>query len=155
NPSFETAGPQGPQGPQTSFTGLYPGPCAAAEWEVFNNTSATTTTELVPTTCPNGGTRMIHVRTVGTNNGISQIWDATSGLPHASFSVRVYVVQGKVGIGIGHLGDTSLTSFTTTTGSWEHVTGTNLANQSPVNNIAIMSSGPGIADFYVDLVSVS
>ena len=75
NSSFETIGPIGSP---TFFTGyLNGGYSAAQEWSVWNNTRGTTITELVPSTLPGGGAKMLHVITdppleEGSANGVAQ-----------------------------------------------------------------------------------
>jgi hypothetical protein len=153
NPSFETVGPQGPE---TTCTGVSTeaSPSAAAQWLVWNNSNARTSTALVPSTCPNGGSRMIHVLTAGMDNGIYQQWQ--NGGARASFSVWVFVVHGAVGAGVGNGGRTSITSVTSETGKWVHLTGENAANQpAPINEICVYSSAAGVNEYYVDLVSAS
>ncbi|MGO9339722.1 MAG: hypothetical protein ACLPY1_19655, partial [Terracidiphilus sp.] len=75
NASFE----QGNTSSPVSFSGLYDGGTSAAtRWEIWNNASGTTTTELCSTTCPSGstpptpnqGAYTLHVKTTSAYAGI-------------------------------------------------------------------------------------
>ncbi len=150
NGSVESAGPNGSS---TTFTGLSAGPCAASGWSTFHNTQSTTRTDLRTTTLPTApvGSNMMYVSTGGLNNGIEQVFlPFNTGPASATFSVWVYVVRGQVGAGVGNGGNTSLTSFSTTTGQWELLTGQNALSQSPANLFIVYASTAGGADFYVD-----
>jgi hypothetical protein len=145
NPSFST----------TTLTGAHlGGPSAAADWGTFNNSSATTTTSLLPSTLTLGGshTNMIHVVTSGAGNGLVQVLaPVNTGPDNATTSAYVYVNSGRVGLGTGNGGTTSLDALSGTTKSWELLQGSN--GHSPANEIVLYSaSGP--ADFYVGLVSI-
>jgi len=146
NPAFNKPSGTGP----TSFTGLYNAPSAALDWEVFNNTDATTTTALEPSTKIRGGT-MIHVTTGGTNNGLAQVF--TQGGDGSKYSCAwIYVVSGAVGIGAGDGGGAGFGAAMFQTGAWEvlNVSG----NSKPVTEMLIYSYGGG-AEFYVESASVS
>jgi hypothetical protein len=121
-------------GPPTNFTGLFAAPSAATDWEVFNNTAATTTTSLLPSTLAGVGLQMIHVTTTGVDNGLEQVFlPPNTGPAHASASVWVFVNAGRVGLGIGNGGNTSLTAFGTATGQWELLQTVNAGTQTPAN----------------------
>jgi len=150
NGSFENAGPSGAA---TTYTGLFAGPSAADQWEVFNNTDGTTRTSLEPSTLPGGGGMMIHVLTTGTNNGLDQVFlPFNTGPNNAPFDVWLFVVSGQVGVGVGNGGNTGMSAFNTTFHQWEHITGA--AANSPGNNMIIYSSGGG-AEWYADVASVT
>jgi hypothetical protein len=156
DPSFEQ---KSVKSGYTTFTGKGGSPAAAKRWEAFNNTQATTTTDLLPTTLPAGlrpGKRMIHVVTTGANNGLDQQFGKVGkGPAQASFSVRVYVVQGSVGAGIGNGGNTSLTASDSKPGKWVNLHGSSGGTQTPVNNFIIYAKSAGVNDFYVDLAFVA
>jgi hypothetical protein len=147
NPNFNIVGPNGPS---TTFTGTgYGGYSSAANWTVFNNKSATTNTKLVPSTFPSGGSQMIHVTTTSDSNGLVQVYRAfNTGPKRAIAGIWVFVRNGKVGMGIGNGGNTSIATNTisSTINQWEHLQSQNL--NAPANEFIIYSiDGP--ADFYV------
>jgi len=151
NGSCAQASPSGSYG---SFTGNYDGPSSFADWEVFNNTTATTTTDILPSSRPHPPATMCHVVTYGTNNGVDQVISSfNTGPSAATFSVWVYVVQGEVGIGAGNGGDTGFTALDDTPGKWVDVTGTQSA--SPVNNFIVYSFGSGVSDFYFESATLT
>lgn len=146
----------GPNGDTTSYSGLFAGPSAAASWEVFNNSNTTTRTMLLPSTLamPGADPNMIHVATGGINCGLDQLFlPPNTGPVNATFSVWLYVVRGTVGVGLGNGGNTGLSSFNTTHGQWELVTGINAA--SPANNFIFYSAGVDGAEWYADLAEVT
>lgn len=162
NGFFDTVGPSGPS---VAFTGQYffddaynparfvGGPSAAANWGIWNNTLATTTTTLVPSTLPGGGPTMVHVVTTGTNNGLLQSFlPYGTGTQQTDGSVAVYVNNGRVGIGTGNGLYTNFDGFSTGVGAWEFPSAHNGA--SPANEFLIYSTG-GPADFYVGAATVS
>jgi hypothetical protein len=163
NGDFGIAGPAGSPSAYTGQdfffdsynTAQYTGaPSAAANWGIWNNTSGTTTTELVPSTFP-GVANMIHVVTDASNNGLLQSFlpfntgrDAGAVLG----TIAVYVVNGQVGIGTGNGLYTGFDGFSSTTGEWQLINATN--GGSPANDFLIYSSN-GPADFYAAAASVS
>ena len=151
NGSFEIAGPNGSV---TSFTGSSSGGGSAADrWGVFNNTDASTTTELVPSTLAGGGDWMIHVTTDGARNGLNQLFDGFDmGPADVTASAWVYVVSGEVGIGTGNQGNTAIDTVSTTNGQWELLEAPN--QSSPANAMIIFSSEAGPAEFYVEMARV-
>jgi hypothetical protein len=150
NPSFETPDPNHPT---TTLTGVdHWGYSAAAGWTTWNNTPATTFTELLPSTLPGGGERMIHVRTTGAGNGIVQVLAPhNTGPDSVVTSAHVFAVSGRVSLGTGNGGDTSPNVVSTGTGAWQVLRAPN--GTSPANEVVVYSYG-GPANFYVDLVSV-
>ncbi|XHR81307.1 MAG: hypothetical protein ACFKPT_24255 [Gloeotrichia echinulata GP01] len=66
-------------------------------------------------------------------------------------SARIYVVSGKVGIGTGNGGNTSLDLISSQTNTWELLQSPN--GVSPANEFIIYSATIG-AEFYVDNASV-
>lgn len=159
NPDFSVVGPSGTS---TSYTGnAGAGPSAADRWILFNNGPATITTELLRSTRPGGSAKMIHVNTTGGGSGLVQAGFASEGTydgvfsagpPHVIDSAWVYVVRGKVGIGAGNGGNTSIDAVSTTTGRWEFLQGCNVS--TPVNEFLVYSMTDG-AEFYVDFAKVT
>jgi len=151
NASFEAVGPAGSP---PSFTGQGGGGHSAADaWTVFNNTDGTTDTELVPSTLPGGGARMIHVETTGNRNGLVQVFlPYNTGSSSVLAQVRVFVVSGQVAIGTGNGGHTGFDTVSTTTGQWELLQALNGA--SPANELIVYSASDH-AEFYVELASLS
>jgi hypothetical protein len=151
NPSFETLGPDGSP---TSLTGKFVlGNSAAQDWFVWNNSDATTTTELLSSTLPGGGTNMIHFTTDGGRNGLIQYFlPSSTGPDHVIGSAWIYVLSGQVQIGTGDDGSTLGDAFSTTTGEWELLHAPN--GVAPANEFIIYSyNGP--VEFYADNASVS
>ena len=143
----------GPSGDTTTYTGLFAGPSAADGFEVFNNTDATTRTNLIPSTLPGGSGSMIQVLTTGANCGLDQLFGIPgSGPASATFSVWVYVLSGTVGVGVGDGGNTSMSQFSNLHEQWLHLTGP--AANSPANNFIVYSAG-GPAHFYVENAEVT
>jgi hypothetical protein len=132
---------------------------AATDWHVQNNLQAdtsfepTTTTELIPSTCPSGGTNMIHVKTNGNRNGIGQnfVLEINTGPITSIASAWIYVTNGKVGIGTGNQGNTHLDAFSSKINTWEFLESTN--GVSPANSF-IVHSVTSEAEFYVDNATV-
>ncbi|MCF2151404.1 squalene/phytoene synthase family protein [Desmonostoc muscorum LEGE 12446] len=141
-------------GSPTTLTKLGPAWSAAENWTVFNNKQnpdfiPIITTELVPSTFPGGGSKMIHVKTNGLRCGLVQGFGAIdTGSPSAIASAWIYVVSGKVGIGTGNQGHTGLDVISSKTNTWEHLQSPN--GVSPANQLIIYSASDG-AEFYVDL----
>jgi hypothetical protein len=105
NGGFETASGTGP----TILQGAaVPGLSAAAQWTVWNNSNATTTTDLLPSTLAEGN-QMLHVCTTGPGCGIVQTFGATgTGPGQVDAEAWVLVLRGVVGIGVGDGGSTGL-----------------------------------------------
>ena len=138
----------------TTFTGQFSGGSSAADsWLVWNNIFGTTTTELLPSTLPNGGSQMIHVNTTSNRNGLFQVFlPLNTGPDSVISSAWVYTISGIVGIGTGNGGSTARDVFSSTTGQWEFLEAAN--GISPANEFIIYSASQDGAEFYVDLASV-
>lgn len=120
---------------------------AAPHWLTWNNTRGVTTkTDLQPSDLQ-GHTQKLHVVT-GDRCGIDQPFPEVDGPAHTK--VRVYVVDGIVGIGIDKVGATSMTTFSKTTGRWELLIAK--SNAPKVSQVIIYGSG-GAAEYYVGDVS--
>ncbi|MGP3927238.1 LamG domain-containing protein [Streptomyces sp. 8N616] len=138
--------------PPPPLTGAGVGGLAAAEeWFVWNNPDATTMTELLPTTRPDGRGHMLHVVTTGGLCGLVQTWTAAGAGP-AVAEAWVYVVAGAVGLGCGNGGGTSIDAVSTVTGRWEHLVAE--AGSTPVDELIPYFGPADGADFYVDFVVV-
>lgn len=148
NPSFEIVGPNGSAVEHTGYALV--SESAAKEWYVFHNIPGTTKTELLPSTCPDGGPLMLRVSTDSPSNGIEQVvFNFGEGPPCIKNSVWIYVVSGQVFIGAGNGGQTGADAYTTTTGQWEQVSAQN--SYCPANLTIIYAASVGGAEFYVDL----
>jgi hypothetical protein len=167
NGGFDTPTPglSGPNYP-TSFTGTgFGGPSSAADWTLYNGYPATTSTELLQTTDPNGSGFMIHVTSVPTTsnsfayfNGLEQAFPAQSG-GVVTVSVDVEAVQGPVFVGLfANDGGTLLPNYVSiaTIGQWETVTFTVPAGTTPSTEpdlIAIYAyngTAGATGEFYAD-----
>lgn len=131
-----------------------PGISAAPEWRTWNNTGPKTTTEIVPSTRPGGSKQMLHVTTLGEDDGIDQIFGAFgTGPARTKSGAWVFVERGSVGIGTGNGGDTSDRDATTGVhGQWVHLEAANGA--TPANAFIVFATSPGGASFFVDDASV-
>jgi hypothetical protein len=152
NGSFQTANPNYTSTPLTGSKDA--GYSAAANWGTWNNTSATTSTQLLPSTFPGGSsTNMIHVETTGTRNGIVQVFaPKNGGATNVLATAYVYVLSGHVSLGTGNGGDTTADVVSKTTNHWERLQAYN--GISPANELIVYSSG-GAANYYVAYASIS
>lgn len=147
---------EAPAGAATVLAGAsVPGPSAAPGWTTWNNVDAVTTTDILPSTAPNGGSWMLHVCTTGQDCGLVQQYQATgSGPEDVVSSVSVFVVRGQIGMGTGNGGDTHDTdAVSTATGTWEQLTAPN--GVSPANEFIVYAVSAGGACYYVDNASVN
>ena len=151
NPSFEMPALPPTSNPQTDVPGL----SAGSNWTTWNNSKAITTTDILPSTRPGGGKQMIHVCTTGSNNGLVQAFlpHTEPGIQHATSSVWVFVLRGKVGMGTGDGGNTGIDAQSTTTGQWEELKAPN--GGKPVNEFIVYSVSPAGACYYIDDATVS
>jgi hypothetical protein len=151
NPDFAEVGPAGIY---TTFTGDGgAGNSAAAHWTLWNNGPATIETELVTGSGPSGKTSLLRVATTGQGSGLVQVFGSQDTGPGATIaSAWIYVVRGKVGIGTGNGGNTSLDITTLSTGRWELLRARN--GVSPANEFIIYSEPSAGATFYVDSAEV-
>ena len=152
NFSFDTAG--GPGTSELVTTAAQPvgeGPSAARGWLVRNSVAATTATELVSSTLPQGsGGRMIRVRADRPGCGLTQVYlPASAPAPsRADFSAWVYIVRGSVRIATGD-GDTrGPEAVCGQTGEWILVQHRNQDTTS--RELMIVAGDPDGAEFYVD-----
>jgi RHS repeat-associated protein len=152
NPDFETVGPQGAS---TTFTGRRgAGPSAADGWGLWNNEAATTETELLPSTFPGGGAKMLRVNTTGRRNGLVQTFlPQDTGPEKVVAGIWVFVLRGQVAIGTGNSGNTALDAVSQTTHQWEYLQVTN--GGAPANQFILYSRSSEGAEFYVTAASVS
>lgn len=153
NEGFEVASGTGP----TTLTGAaVPGDSAAANWTVWNNPEATTTTDLLPSTLSERS-QMLHVCTTGPRCGVVQVFgDRDTGPAKVASSVWVFVVRGAVGMGTGNGGATGLDVLSKTQGQWEQLQAVN--GVQPANEFIVYSAGGDSAAegacFYVDAAAV-
>lgn len=152
NPTFNNVGPNGST---TSITTSVPGGAgnsAAANWTLFTNTPGFLFTEQLPSS-RNDGTRMIHVRTTGSGNGLVQVFQPFNSGPTKVISgAWIYVLSGRVCIGTGNGGNTGCDAYTSTVGQWQYVSASN--GVIPANEFIVYASTTSGADFYVDEASV-
>jgi hypothetical protein len=126
-----------------------PGPSAGSHWEIWNNSQAITTTDILPSTRPGGGAQMMHVCTTGPLNGLVATFPSN---PHVISSVWVFVVRGQVVMGTGNGGATGRDKMSMHTGEWEKLEAPN--GGSPANEFIVYSVSPAGACYYVDDASV-
>jgi hypothetical protein len=152
NPGFETVGPNG--NPVTEITQAPGGAnwSAAADWTMFTNTAGYIYSRVLPTARPGASGNMLQVNTLGWGNGIAQVYLPNSGPQKVIAGAWVFVLRGKVGMGTGNGGNTSMDTFSQTTGQWEYLTASN--GVSPAGTFIIHSADPGGAEFFVDEASV-
>lgn len=151
NPNFE--GTEGHQSIPLKSKGV--GIASAADkWTLWNNVEGITTTELISSSSPYGGSKtMIHVTTTGAASGLVQTFLPTDAGPvKIVASAWVFIRRGKVGIGTGNGGNTHLDVISKTTGQWEYLEATN--GVSPANEFIIYSMSEGGAEFDVAAASV-
>jgi hypothetical protein len=114
---------------------------------VWHNNSGVSTTQLgntsnlLPSVAPTGATTGMLVTSTAADNGLVQTF---ATLPSASFDAWVYVLQGQVSIGIGNGGSTTGTAFSSSTGTWQHLSAN---SNSASNEVIVYSSGPAV--YYV------
>jgi hypothetical protein len=135
---------EAPAAAATMLAGIgVPGPSAAPGWTTWNIADAVTTTDMLPSTAPDGGSQMLHVCTTGQDCGLVQQYQATgSGPEHVTSSVSVFVVRGQVGMGTGNGGDTrDNDAVSTATGIWEQLTAAN--GVSPANEFIVYAVSAG------------
>jgi hypothetical protein len=159
NGGFDTPTPGlSPPNYPTSISGAgVEGVSSAADWFLFNNQNATTSTELLPSTAPNGGGSMIHLTSVTNTtdpngsffNGLLQSFPTVSG---ATASVDVFVLNGPVILGLyTGFGSTLLDyTFSTTTNQWQTLTTTAPPGSNPNLIIVYSYSTTGTGEFYAD-----
>lgn len=127
---------------------------AADQWTLWNNVEGITTTELISSSSPYGGSKtMIHVTTTGAANGLVQTFlPINAGPTKIIASAWVFVHRGHVGIGTGNGGNTHLDVISKTTGQWEYLEAMN--GVSPANEFIIYSMSEAGAEFDVAAASV-
>jgi hypothetical protein len=149
NPGFEKPAAGVAPGTLVAYTDFCEaGSSAAAVWSVFVNSCGTDiSTELVPSTAPEGGKYMIHVVTTGNANGI--VYCCFANQTTTLSSIWVYVNSGCIGMGTGDGGDTANTDeMTCEPGAWIRFKAPN--GVSPANEFIVYSVITPGADFYVD-----
>lgn len=157
NPTFVNVGPLGPVTSTVTAVPGGAGPSAAANWTLFTNTPGYIGTDLQPSTLP-GMVKMIHVRTLGPNNGLVQVMPGAAsctpnGPQHTVSGVYVYVLSGQVGIGTGNGGNTGIDAVSSTTGVWEFLEAPN--GVSPANELIVYATTSTGADYYVGFARVN
>jgi MYXO-CTERM domain-containing protein len=163
NGDFSVVGPDG--NPVTS-TSLFPGPCAAADWETFQNLPNTETyTEITspPSGLPTGTATCLYfgAPTGFTNQDseISQSFAAYGAGPKAvTISAWVYLMKGVVGIGVGHGGNTGYLTSTAVLNQWVYLTATHVdagGNDEFIAGNSFFNSDHKVTDFYITDVSVT
>lgn len=129
---------------------------AALDWAHGGHLDRTVlSTDLLPSTDGDGS--MLHVCSTKEYGGIVQVFppghDAShQGPTSATATARVYVVRGRVGLGLGDGGATALTAFSTTTGTWETITYD--AHGTSLDEVLVEAADADGACFYIDHVSV-
>lgn len=133
----------------TSISGSGSGGSASANgWSLYNNSSATTSSELLSTTDPLATGYMIHINSTGGFDGIYQNFPEQIS---TTASVDVYVLQGTVRLYLFHSGTINLGQVdSTTTGAWQTLT-LPLTSGGP-NEFVLYTVGSG--EFYADRAMV-
>jgi hypothetical protein len=127
---------------------------AAENWTLWNSVVTTTSTQLEPTTRPDGTGWMLRVSTKAPGCGLVQQWAPNDTGPlHALATAWVYVISGTVSMGCGNGGNTGLDVTSTTTGQWEKLE--TPSTQIHVNELVIYATSAGGAEYLVDQVIVT
>jgi hypothetical protein len=148
NAGFDT--PNAGLSPPSYATGLSavspPGvSSSAASWNIWNNSLATTRTELLPSTDPAGGGFMAHVLSTGPEDGLYQFVAPDS----VDFvSVDVFVLSGAFELGLARDGTYEATAKTSTRNEWIHLTAS--LPTTIGDEIFLYSTAGAGADFYVE-----
>ena len=144
-----------PGGPPTTLTTtaaqpFAPGAAAAPGWSIWNNVVATTTTELLPSSLPQGaGGQMLHISTTAAGCGLVHTFgDAAHAPPRTVSSVWVHINRGSVVLGTGNGGDTGADLVCDETGRWILLQAGN--GRSPASELIVYAASEGGADFYID-----
>jgi hypothetical protein len=147
----------------TSITGAgASGPASAADWTLYNNGDATTSTELLTTTDPNGSGSMIHLTSVSNTSDLTQSFfngleGAFATQAGATASVDVHVLSGPVVLALYGDNGANLLSYIysgATTDQWLTLTVTAPINSDPnyQPDLFILYSGSqsGTGEFYAE-----
>lgn len=130
----------------------YHGQTGAENWTYWLSTSGYLNTQLLPSPTVTGDS-MIEVNTDGGGNGIIQVFaPKDTGYDKVRACVKIHVLEGSVGIGIGNGGDTHTTVWVNSNDHLEQVRLTN--GISPANEIILYSNSPEGVHFIVDSVRV-
>ena len=137
----------GPNGNPVTATNLYPGPCAADQWEAFLNYPGTLTTEIggVPAELQ-GATRAIHFQSDCQNSEIAQLFTSPDNAVK-ELDCWVYVVRGNAFMGAGDGGATGPMVGTDLKRQWVHLDAfqPGKANEAIIGTYGLTDG----ADFYV------
>ena len=137
-------------------TSLFPGPCAADNWEVFHNVANTTTvTRIVspPMGLPTGATTALYFNTDNIGSEVAQTFNTFNhGPATATGSVWVYVLKGTAGMGFGNGGNTGYLATSTIHEHWQKLSAT---FGGPDNEFIIGNAGSGGAVFYMANAEIS
>lgn len=150
NPGFEIIGPNGSRTTHRASDHT-PTPSAAEGWQAVGRPSTRTTTELLPSTLPGGGARMIRVVAEDVGGGVQQRLSKTSvEATAATMSAWVFVRRGRVGLASDAAGEVATLVESSRVGRWELLE----ARQPADSNAAIVlrSLSPE-TEFYVDEVT--
>lgn len=151
NPNFQEVNGSPTNPLSTSVSGG--GQSYAKFWTLWHNGAGTTNTELLPIPLSNNQ-KMIHVTTTASNSGLVQAYGPRISTPpqRAIASAWVFVKSGRVGIGVGNGGSTSIAAnnYSSTLYKWERIQSQN--NTSPATQIIIYSGSNNntvTTEFYV------
>lgn len=127
-------------------------PSAAKEWKAHNNNAgAFVYTGLIGSNGPDGG-RMLLVRTLGNEGGVFQVFNP-NGVKKVMVTAWVYVMKGKVQLGLGKDGFTSQAVMSTKVNQWEKLT--IVSDGATLNNwVWVYNQDPNGGDFYIDFTEV-
>jgi len=163
NGGFDTPTPGlSPPNYPTSISGAGTGgSSSAADWTLFNNFDATTSTELLPTTDPTGSGSMIHLTSApaaGSFSFFNGLQQSFSTAPGAIASVDLYLLSGEVLVGLYSGDGATLISYSTTavTDQWLALTVSAPVGSDP--NLLVIYAYDGVqnatTEFYADNASV-
>lgn len=166
NGGFDTPTPGlSPPNYPTSISGAgvgSAGPSSAEFWTLYNNFDATTSTELLPSTDPNGSGLMIHLTSTPTSgsfsffNGLQQAFPTQPG---GTASIDVNVLSGVVFVALYADNGATLIdqAFSTVNNQWQTLTVTAAPGTNP--NLIVLYTDNGVADtvgeFYADGAGVT
>lgn len=142
-----------PPAPPATLTGIATGGASGAPcWTTWNNTRATTTTDVLPSTRLDGSKQTLHVCTTGRSNRIVQVFsDAHHAPKNVHSSVWDFVVRGRVGMGTNHKNNAHIDVTSQHKGVWDLLSAPN--GVSPATEFIVYSVSPG-ACFYVEHATV-
>lgn len=143
----------GPNGNPVTATNLYPGPCAADQWEAFLNYPGEVRTEIgaLPAELQ-GATQALHFQSNCMNSEIAQLFTSPDNV-EKEISCWVYVIRGNAYMGAGNGGATGPMVGTSLQRQWVHLDAIQpgIASEAIIGTYGLTDG----ADFYVANASVT